>query len=390
MDLKKISNKGLSLIEVLVGVTMLGIIIVPVLNSLVSASKTLEKSRITGEATTIATSISEKLELSDFDDIISNQVFLNSNTTLEEETYIIDIESITSGGSDYKAKVILNPNNSDTDDINFEEINALEVLEYTSMDGVFAQNRIIYDDYDDINNIPLSGISDPDFLSYKNFPIESTWYKPPTGDKDIYAETGYDTFIKKNRTMRIIIEETSPNIISAKVVYDYEFVLGTEKHYDSIEFELIKDFEVKNGVYPNLFVIYHPYYIKIPKNELYDEKIEIYNEDNLPVNLYLIKQNDPNTQIIPEVTHGTSIELIQTESNTGFKLLSNVTYNYTTGELDLDNFVEYKSSDSEIKWSDENEKLFGKEQVNRIYDAVIEIYDLNDEHLFTLDTVKLS
>ncbi|MEG2519433.1 MAG: type II secretion system protein, partial [Oscillospiraceae bacterium] len=61
----KIDNRGMTLVELLVAVVILGIIVVPLLHTIVTGATTERKSRVAGEATATAQDILETIEASD-------------------------------------------------------------------------------------------------------------------------------------------------------------------------------------------------------------------------------------------------------------------------------------------------------------------------------------
>lgn len=83
----KLNNQGLTLVELLVAVTILGIIVAPLLHTFVSSAYTAKKAREYGDATTAAQNIIEVIEATDTDVLLSNA------------------DSIAGGAKFYKRKV---------------------------------------------------------------------------------------------------------------------------------------------------------------------------------------------------------------------------------------------------------------------------------------------
>jgi len=65
-------NRGLTLLELLVGVTILAIIVVPLLHTFIIGAGTERKSRVYSEATDTAQNLSEQIQATDPDQILSN------------------------------------------------------------------------------------------------------------------------------------------------------------------------------------------------------------------------------------------------------------------------------------------------------------------------------
>ncbi len=71
-------NRGLTLVELLVAVVILGIIVSPLLHSFVTSARTAQKSRQYGDATTAAQNILETIEAADLDALLENATVLGS------------------------------------------------------------------------------------------------------------------------------------------------------------------------------------------------------------------------------------------------------------------------------------------------------------------------
>ncbi|MEG2367923.1 MAG: type II secretion system protein, partial [Oscillospiraceae bacterium] len=122
----KIDNRGMTLVELLVAVVILGIIVVPLLHTIVTGATTERKSRVAGEATATAQDILETIEASDAERILAdagtvatgakyytkaNGTFTAATTTAPENAakeYYIGIENIKNGSSTFDALVTLN------------------------------------------------------------------------------------------------------------------------------------------------------------------------------------------------------------------------------------------------------------------------------------------
>ena len=75
-------NRGLTLVELLVGVVILAIVIVPLLHVFVTGASTERKSRAYGDATAAAQNLLEQAQASDID-----AIFANSALTLDGASF---------------------------------------------------------------------------------------------------------------------------------------------------------------------------------------------------------------------------------------------------------------------------------------------------------------
>ena len=71
-------NRGLTLVELLVGVTILAIIIVPLLHTFITGANTGIKSKNYGNATDAAQNLSEQIQALDVDTILQNSALVDS------------------------------------------------------------------------------------------------------------------------------------------------------------------------------------------------------------------------------------------------------------------------------------------------------------------------
>ena len=65
-------NRGFTLVELLLGVTILGIIVVPLLHVFVTGATTATKSRLYGEATVVAQNITEQIQALEMDSVLGD------------------------------------------------------------------------------------------------------------------------------------------------------------------------------------------------------------------------------------------------------------------------------------------------------------------------------
>ncbi len=374
--LKKIikNNKGFSLIELLVGIAILGIIVAPLLSNFVVSANIFSRSREIGEATTAAQNISENMKEAEFSYLLANPTLLGDaeftvNNNIENASnYTMEIENIQSGTSTFSANVTFTAGEVSETDATvtlFESINSQEILNFTIMDAMFSQDKFLVNGYgynladdsgsgDDVR--PLSTLettSDPDYIVLHNVKVAEA------ARRGVEIETLDNPEVERRIIIEIenigpedIPQDTTNNTIIAKVIYEYTFMFGTDTLADStddftystathrelctIEFPLLTtpyDVAAHNSDRPILYVLYHPHYASSSIiDAAYSDKIIIRNnvdlsstptidqEERLPLDIYIIKQ--VNTDMLEaelrtaENSYRALIELVQPFSAT--------------------------------------------------------------------------
>ncbi len=272
----KNNNKGLSLVELIIGVAILGIISAPLLSMFVVASRTAAKSQDFGDATLAAENIVEQFESENFNDWISLNVdgvteqytaptlsgitgnFYMSNILgstgfipftedafsapagvmpvpeLDEyEPMYIGYNNVTIDNSQFNVLVTLDPgtpsdpNDVDSESLGYYDINSTPLSNYTPTTNAFVQEYTT---------------NDPDAYSWEAFINKAR--------ENGYNTTGwnpYDTInssappssnnrFKPQREVTILITESPANsgIIHATIKYSYEYTFpGTSLVYST-------------------------------------------------------------------------------------------------------------------------------------------------------------
>ncbi len=144
-------NRGLTLVELMVGVTILAIIAVPLLNAFVIGAGTQMKSHKYGEATDAAQNLVEQIQATDADAILSNATVVNLNAlyytssnlstgtngvikkpTADNGKYYIGIPNYSYGGSAFNALITLDASDS---------VNGTPVVAGNQMDALLNMSK---------------------------------------------------------------------------------------------------------------------------------------------------------------------------------------------------------------------------------------------------------
>lgn len=306
------NQKGFSLIEVLLGVAILGIIIFPLLNAMVVPAKTVAKTSNIHDATLAAQNIVETVNSLTMDDLINGiknntgclqnlttnakLYSLNSGTYSEvtspsgietnKSPYYIGLKSVNYGNNTYDAMVKLDASGTD---MPVSGNNAL----FTAADAEFNQPIDITNADHTVNNLNPDTQAVADFLSQASILSQS-----PITNKDIFTHS-------MTRTITINFSKNDNNV-TAGVVYAYKYDAYpypytttdeygqriTETRTQDLTYSAYYQFGGLASAFNNVYFFYYPNYYTGSTASSYDY-IQVNNTSGLKFNLYLVKQNTP-------------------------------------------------------------------------------------------------
>ena len=130
------NNSGLTLVELLIGVTIMAIIVIPLLRTFLVGAGTERKSRVYGEATQAAQNLSEQLQAADVKQVLNNAGLIYPGASYytksdggytatgtaapafpdgADKVYYMGISNYAYGGSKFDALLTLSVNSADPD-----------------------------------------------------------------------------------------------------------------------------------------------------------------------------------------------------------------------------------------------------------------------------------
>ena len=281
-------NRGLTLVELLVSVMILGIIAAPLLHAFVSSAGTAAKSRALGDATLAARNVAETIDATHMDTLVSSlndgsadSLFLAELAAAElpegaaelekgASSYGFKLYGLPSGGRDFDARVTM-------DASRFPDANNVLVTKYMPMDVVFSQ--------------PSSAGQNPDFQAAMDFSAVAV------GDS---GDSSFDTdyFLRHmTRTITVTVarEETGGKI-TARAYYDYSCEVSythTATAEDGTQIEEIRSLSLLDFADYEFFrgtELTSIYFFFFPSYTVEDDLIWIENLDDLEFSFFLIKQ----------------------------------------------------------------------------------------------------
>ncbi|MEL4106310.1 prepilin-type N-terminal cleavage/methylation domain-containing protein [Oscillospiraceae bacterium WX1] len=288
---RRLGSTGFSLLELLIGITILGIIAVPLLTAFVTTSSTSAKASRLRSQTIAAQNVAESVKAADvnavLDDLKSGIPALTSlasssglYTANEDGSFapVTDLSSyedtgvyhagftgIAAGGQMYDAMVTLDATTYKKDT---NPLNDTEIVHYKLMDIIFNQ--------------PNSGVEDPDGIAAADMVFQLT--------SDGYNLTDEDVISLMKRTVTITIAPVGGDdtTISCTAQYRYELVYQGKTYTASSTYSFYNgSFTPSNGVY----FFFYPLHTS--------DVFNIENRGNLTVSFFLIKQGQPNLTYLP-------------------------------------------------------------------------------------------
>lgn len=397
---KKNSNQGFTLVEVLVAVIVLAVVVIPLLNSFLTASRANAKAKKLMDATTAAQNVFEELKGEKLDDFIAvytetKEKIMKSDGTnpqldakgKEMYRHIIPVKTdpgkyqVTVDQRTFLARVTIDP------------------LEYTTKQGETVQNS-------DYNSQLFSTISKMSPSSNAFFFPESSADFENTAAAALAADQLPESIenMKKemSRTITIDIEYNAANkLCEAFGTYTYYDTLGGS-FSPVIREKFYSNNTALTNTLTNIFVCFLPMYSQSGTKLAPKEKIIINNPMNYPVNVYIAKQTeyDATANVVGKNNYGVELEV--NEGNrvwdkavtcvaTNLKYVEN---NDIASELTKVTYTGPTSIPSSMQEAlDIVDDLSRPDTAIRIYKVKVEIFEKDDvayaEALTTMEGTKI-
>lgn len=402
----QLNNKGFSLVELLVAVSILALVTVPLLHSFVTASSTTAKSRKLGDATLASQNIAEAIEANSLGTILSmpastlganagaNYSYNGSAYTqiptydAKDDVYYVGVTNIKAGANTFNAMVKFDGAADE-----FADANNKLISEYSNIDAIFAQSRAASDD--------------PDNVSYDNFITHAT---------QMYGNI--DPIYSK-RTIDLLVETKTDGDtrLYATLTFNYEYRFSYTETVVDLETGLTEDvnrttiwdddnpptyllfpqgYLIENDKMPSIYLLYYPMY------GAQQDTINIRNNEELGFKLFLSKQVDPNLTESELGTKETGYRAVITQfqidgsADGAAFIYSNARQNLRDGSNIPT--VSYRirggllGSSSKFEGETEGD-LVAKTAKNRLYKVTILIFDSTSSYdeapIYTFETTKL-
>lgn len=418
---RKLNNKGVTLIELLVGVAILGVIIGPLLAGFMMSTRTNAHSKQMGMATTAAQNVMEKIRgLKLTEDIVqkltpaktidAENIFSDAFGDSSEGAMIID-SALDVASARYKWSDALgsyvNSSNAKVDPIRFvekTEVNGRDYIAeveikraFSSVDGEGNETDAAKkDEYTDYNNETFTSITS------MNSKMDCSFLQTSTMDNAaLELFSVYDREDVKNHMTRKMIVTIGGNDLTA--VDPTDVTVQIEYTYNSMTKRLFPEPKHISGKIDstlglrNVFIYYTPYtpddkYIGIPGGE----EIEIVNKAHVDgVGVYIVCQNSEKQgnkiNYTTYKTNSPTISLIEDEPTASFsgKVYTNVRVGdslFVDGDdKQIEDVFKYKINTKDVIGGDSKpakdaigvKSLAAETISDKAYDVTVRVYPLD-------------
>lgn len=416
---RKLNNRGFSLLELLVGVTILAIVVVPLIHAFVSSAATSTKAKRLRSETIAAqnilesyqaTSIGELLALlSGGDDrlgsvaTVSGLSVWNTVTAKYEDIPLSEAGNIAADGPGYKLELgDIRVDNKQYDAVIYldataasvKEHNDAEIINYKAMDALYVEPNPVVGS-EPTQEALMNQAESPDYIAAANFASMATI-------ESGLADISYHDFLgKMRRSISISIQKVGAdsNVISCSARFDYETEFTYSYPIPDENGELVMSppvtiylstsvpKDIYSGSYDGsgnygLYFFFYPNTYS-GQSALPEDSIEIQNGDNIPISVFLIRQGDELPGYAPVIRLRERTYDFFKPQNTKLHYQDTITYRYY-----------YSWDNSFYRTIRFDGILIDTEAKNRLYEVKVALYkdgaDLDtDEPLAVFDASSL-
>lgn len=333
-SMKGKQNKGFTLIEVLVAMTILSIVVVPMLHAFVTSARTNAKAKSLLGANALSQSIMEELKAGDLDTVAAGYTAYNGEDEEityepEKDSYILKKTGVASGSNEYDVKLLLNKNASSGT---------------RSLANIYSMDRDDCGYFVQVDNM--------DAKAAANFKIKNDTYV----FNAVAQKTASEFEAMMNRTITVTLKDNG-TVQSAEVSYAYQIPEGYTPTEDCkyAEGEEIYNNIVTKKALKAVYLFYFPRY----GNGI--DTIRIDNQADLEIPVFIVKMDMAQPETFqPEMIPTLAVQegSVAADGKTHAVICTNL----ETGE--------YFAASSAIRISDLGNGL----DAVTLYDVTIEVY----------------
>lgn len=309
------NNKGFSLLELLVSITILAVVMIPMLHSFITSARANAKAKKVMEATTVAQNIMEEIKSDDLSDYLTKYSYtkktvknasgnpvkdINGNTistysqkfidvSATPETNTVSSAAVTVNGHKFRAEVTLDPQKYTSTTTPAAIRTDYNTMFYNKLSGLSKTSNAFYIQQ---NDQELSAARAIDLLAYED--VRDSLIRTITIDIEHNSGTGITNVYAS-------VEYKDGRLGKTDVIKP----INRQKIYSNSD-------DPAKMTLSNVFVVFYPMYNNANKTAP-KEHIIINNKDNCRTGVYLVKQtmrdasavNKSNYMVDVEVYEGT-------------------------------------------------------------------------------------
>lgn len=286
----KNNERGYTLIELIIAITILAIIAIPLMHGFVTAAKTNAKAREIEQATTVAQNTMEEIKVTPIEELIKDvephkvPITMENGDTVEMLSYEMTYEDVVTDGVPYQVKVRIENGPSGED--------GLTLLT-------------------DYNQIELARLYDMNAAYDAFFILEET-----TDDallEELAVEAGVSTGQVRSEAKRNIYvdikEESGTRIVEVNAAYTYRHAT----RYMAAQNQCIYSSSSRNSYLRNVYVFFEPL-SNMREGDVPKETITVRNtcctEERETVQVYLVKQGT-----VQDANYAVNVNLMEQTRN---------------------------------------------------------------------------
>lgn len=428
------NNDGFTLVEILVAVAIVAIIVAPILKGITTSMKVNNKSDKIMNQTAVAQSVMEAISNESFESVareldnsntndltvlpkgmydVTNpskcehkEFFINENaseaqnavnagskeiTKHASNVYYYGIKGLDYDGKTYDVKVTLDASKyyGDVASIPDGEVKYKNSVGYVDLasydkeqDGLYTENQ------ETMGNL-CAELASRTVISGYNL---STSDVASRASRSIIVDIGTEDFSPSNTTDRVTVVKVKYKVeIPQKYVIDgtvYTPANIGNRYYEDVDYELFNNKATDPAdIKPlrNVYILYNPHYESKNAMDIKDS-IVINNPENIPVNIFLVKQNSVESVLLSQEEKAYKVKVSLNdqadEDNNPTCIRTNIGY-------DLKDMVDNKQNPAKVTTQGIFERTYagGKQTAtgNQFYDQVSDVTDAknDDIHIYT-------
>jgi prepilin-type N-terminal cleavage/methylation domain-containing protein len=377
--MRKADNRGFSLIELLIAVTIFAVVVVPLLHTFVTATTTNSKAKRILEATTAGENLFEELKASSVETLMEtpDEATVSQDAEGNELSVLKKSFDRKVNGVDYHMVMTLDPTAYATSpEAQASDADADSATDYNSLTYAQLENLSPSD-----NALLLMSPSDVDSAVNELLLLEPASGIPGRSETEDRS-AAIRANLKRSITVRIQNNGTF-TVVTATVIYTD----GSYSYPAMDEYEIYNNSLQTDNVLSNVFICFYPMYNNTGTTPT--ETITVENTGNYkpgannPLKVYLVKQTGRDEEA-DAVTKSTYAVDVQIKEGGGSAPVTELATNlkYSAGGAGDEMRLSYTGStlpagttlQSALHVTAGEEGLWHADAGNRIYDVTIEVY----------------